>query len=269
MKTVVYLGEVRDALTRIEPGTVRAVVTSVPYFGLRRYTDDDREIGTGTLAEWLADLTATFAQVVPLLTDNATVWLNVGDSAAGSGGAGGDHNRGNSKEKLTKYRQGKPVLADGTVLAGGQWCDTPGRLLHALQDDGWLCRSKIVWDKGQIKPESVRHTRRPGVQTEMVYMLARSMRYTFDGTDMVDRGDVWRIPPGNGSGGKAAMPRALAARCLALAGVYEGTVLDPFMGAGTTLDAAQIRGLDSVGVDLDAEAAVPAAARLGADLIRV
>lgn len=269
MKTTVYLGEVRDALAKIEPGTIRAVVTSVPFWGLRRYTDDGREIGTGTLAEWLADLTKTFALIAPLLTGSATVWVNVGDSSAGSGGSGGDHNKGGSKAKLAKYRQGKPILPDGTRLASGQWCDTPGRLLHALQDDGWLCRSRITWDKSNVKPESVRHTRRPGVQTEMVYMLARTMGYTFDGTDMVEKGDVWRIPPGKGAGGKAPMPRALASRCLSLAGACEGVILDPFMGTGSTLDAARIRGLDSIGIDLDPEAAIPTAARLEAELIRV
>ena len=190
---------------------------------------------------------------------------------SGTGGAGGDHNRGSSKEHLTKYRQTLPViLPNGKELAPGQAIDAPGRLLHALQDDGWYCRSQVVWRK-PIKPESIAHTKRPGFSHEMVYMLTRARNgYAFDGADLPEKGSVWDIPPGGRvKGAKAPMPRALALRCLTAMGIKEGCVLDPFLGSGTTIDAAQIVGLDSVGIDLDEEAAVSAAAMFEAQIIRI
>lgn len=44
-----------------------------------------------------------------------------------------------------------------------------------------------------------------------------------------------------------------------------GTVLDPFMGSGSTLKAAELEGFDAIGIELDPEYAAIARLRIGAD----
>ena len=54
----------------------------------------------------------------------------------------------------------------------------PWRVAFALQDDGWLLRSAIVWHKPNPMPESVRD--RPTNAYEMVFLLAKQGRYFYD-----------------------------------------------------------------------------------------
>lgn len=63
----------------------------------------------------------------------------------------------------------------------------------------------------------------------------------------------------------AGFPVALPERCIKLHGVRKPIVLDPFLGAGTTLVAAQRLGTEGVGIELDPAYAEAAIERLKAD----
>lgn len=182
-------------------GSVDCVVTSPPYYGRRKYGDDDSEIGTESLADYLHNMTDVFREVRRCLTASGTAWVVVGDSSAGSGGAGGDYNKGGSKDSPIhrKYRQAKPTVDLPTrpvpslfnpnpawehiesTLPTGNWCLVPTRLADHLQGDGWILRHVITWDKTNIRPESTDHTKRPGESAETILMLSKSMTYTWNG----------------------------------------------------------------------------------------
>lgn len=98
--------DVISGLSRIQPFSVRCVTSSPPYWGRAQYTDDSREIGAGTLAQYIEDTVMVFRHMQNVLAADAVVWWNVGDTAVGSGGAGGDHAKGSSRENKSKYRQG-------------------------------------------------------------------------------------------------------------------------------------------------------------------
>jgi hypothetical protein len=54
----------------------------------------------------------------------------------------------------------------------------PWRLARALQEDGWILRSPIIWHKPNPMPESC--TDRPTSAYEHVFLLTRSARYFYD-----------------------------------------------------------------------------------------
>jgi hypothetical protein len=54
----------------------------------------------------------------------------------------------------------------------------PSRVALALQEDGWWIRQRIVWDKPNPMPESVRD--RPTLSHEEIILLAKSERYFYD-----------------------------------------------------------------------------------------
>ena len=253
--------DVRRGLAGLPEGSASCVVTSPPYWGRRRYTAADDEVGIGDFDAYLDDLLSVFAATARVLHPEGLLWVNIGDTAAGSGGSGGDYRPGGCYEGRPRYRQGRPPVSRG------QWVSVPHRLVHAMQDAGWILRSQVIWDKGARRPESLGHVRRPGESHEFIFMFARSNSYRFDDSQLREQGSVWHVPPDrSASGHQAPMPLELAERCV-LPSTAPGFVLDPFAGSGTTLLAARRAGRFSVGLDLDTNAAVIAQRRFGPGLL--
>lgn len=249
--TILY-GDCRDVLATLEPGSVQCVVTSPPYPRQRRYGDHEREIGRGTtVAEWCDELVETFRALRPLLAGDGLVWLNVGDRANGSGGAGGDW----------KHKGGLdagPGKFDDPRYPRKSYVDAPGAILDELLVDGWLCRAQIVWAKttstglAAVERQDVRHVNRPLLSHEMIYLLAPGQaRSRFFPSALVETGSVWHFPPGGqGPAHLAPFPDELARRCILASTLPGDLVLDPFSGSGTTVRVAESLGRRGVGIEL-------------------
>jgi DNA modification methylase len=146
----------------------------------------DGQIGLEPTPEaYVETMVAVFREVRRVLRDDGTVWLNLGDSYAGSGkGAFGtdearDAYRPKVKETYVPTRAEAPTA--GVVPVGLKPKDLvgiPWRVAFALQADGWYLRSDVVWSKPNPMPESV--TDRPTKSHEYVFLLSKRERYFFD-----------------------------------------------------------------------------------------
>lgn len=177
--------------------SIHTCVTSPPYFGLRDYglpktlwttAEYSPMAGLQTieLGEWegclgleptpdlyIGHLVQVFREVWRVLRDDGTCWVNMGDSYNGSGGAGGDYNKGGLKEGQPKYK-GRNI----STLKPKDLMMIPARLALALQADGWYLRSDIIWNKSNPIPESV--TDRPTKSHEYIFLLAKNKKYFYD-----------------------------------------------------------------------------------------
>lgn len=68
--------------------SVQCVVTSPPYFGLRDYGVSGQIGLEETPDAYVAQLVAVFREMRRVLKDDGTLWMNLGDSYAGSGKGG-------------------------------------------------------------------------------------------------------------------------------------------------------------------------------------
>ena len=149
-------------MTDIEDNSVHCVVTSPPYFGLRRYKGLEDLIFDGgawrgqlgselTIEMFIAHLVEVFREVKRVLRPDGVCWVNIGDSMAGIGqGKGSDHGISVlSDDEIGEVR--KPT--DG--LKPLDACLVPFRLALALQADGWWVREDIIWSKNNPMPESL------------------------------------------------------------------------------------------------------------------
>ena len=77
-----HFGDCRDVLQNlIEAGVqVQTVVTSPPYWGLRDYGVDGQLGLERALTEYIDHMVEVFRLARELLTDDGTLWLNMGDS---------------------------------------------------------------------------------------------------------------------------------------------------------------------------------------------
>ncbi len=170
-------------------------VTSPPYFGLRDYGHDGQLGLEETPEGYVAAMVEVFRCVRDVLADDGTLWLNIGDSYAGSWG-----NQGRKSERGTQRPINAPMVQkvdDGrypTISSGtGSLERTPGcknkdligipwMLAFALRADGWYLRQDIIWHKPNPMPESVRD--RCTKAHEYSFLLSKSERYYFDSEAM-------------------------------------------------------------------------------------
>lgn len=180
VRNTVHIGDARQMAARLAANSVQSIVTSPPYYGLRSYLDAAHphkplEMGSEpTLDAFVAEMVALFAALRPALRDDGTLWLNLGDSYANLGGAGRQGNGQRADRTFTA--EGLPKR--GESLGEKQLMGVPWRVALALQSDGWVLRSDIVWSKPNPMPESVRD--RPTRSHEYLFLLTKRPRYYYD-----------------------------------------------------------------------------------------
>ena len=165
---------------KIQDESIQCVVTSPPYWGLRDYGIPGQLGLEKTPEEYVANMASVFRFIWKKLRKDGVVWLNLGDTYAGSGAGTNDY------RTPASISLSKPELYDGprpqnkvpAGLKAKDLCMIPARVALALQADGWYLRSEIVWFKRNPMPESV--TDRPTKAHEMIYLLTKSPKYYYD-----------------------------------------------------------------------------------------
>lgn len=144
----------------------------------------DSQIGLEQTPEaYVAEMVGVFREVWRVLRDDGVLWLNLGDSYAGSGkgrNADGSANVDPNSKQATSLGTIIGTLDKSTPdgLKPKDLVGIPWRVAFALQADGWYLRQDIIWAKPNPMPESV--TDRCTKSHEYVFMLTKSARYYFD-----------------------------------------------------------------------------------------
>lgn len=254
-ESLLVCGTASAGLDLLPDRSVRTVVTSPPYWSLRDYDMEDQIGRDDALGDYVKSIVATFDKVRRVLSDDGTVWLNVGDSYT----SGNRRYRAPDRKNRARAMNVRPATPEG--LKPKDLIGVPWRLAFALQDAGWWLRSEVIWNKPNAHPESVRD--RPTKAHETVFLLSKSERYYYD-TDAV-RGPngrrlrtVWDVntePRRRSDSGvddhPAVMPMTLATQCVSITSEPGDIVLDPYAGSGTTLIAARKLKRRWVGIELN------------------
>ena len=187
-------GDVMSRLQELESKSVQCCITSPPYWGLRDY-GMDAQIGLElSFDEYVAKMVQVFSAVKRVLADDGTLWLNLGDSYAGSGkGRNGDGSQSihvNSKQATSKgTTSGLLLRAELHGLKPKDLVGIPWRVAFALQADGWYLRQEIIWAKPNPMPESV--TDRCTKSHEHIFLLSKSQHYFFDNDAIKEPAQNW------------------------------------------------------------------------------
>ena len=139
----------------------------------------DEQIGLEqTPDEYIANLVAVFRECKRILRDDGTLWVNIGDSYAGSGNGSGDYREDGASisKNDAKYGTHKPGTPNG--LKPKDLIGIPWMLAFALRADGWYLRQDIIWAKPNPMPESVKD--RCTKSHEYIFLLSKSARYYYD-----------------------------------------------------------------------------------------
>jgi DNA modification methylase len=153
--------------------SVDLVVTSPPYFGLRSYSDGGEhyagQIGSeATPREFLGALLDCTREWVRVLKPSGSIFVNLGDKYASSGGAQSQGTGGQMADRaITEARRraigAKALREDAGLRRSGDW-GIPNKSLmllpqryaiRCIDDLGLILRAEIVWAKPNGLPESV------------------------------------------------------------------------------------------------------------------
>ena len=303
MKDTILYGDCRRTLTAFLPNSAQMCVTSPPYYGLRDYGGEEDQVGLEQTPEkYVEEMVNVFRKVRDVLTDDGTLWLNIGDSYYNYRSDGNY-----PKQSVSKTKQDLP---DKTPVRGNKFKNLkskdligiPWMLAFALRADGWYLRQDIIWHKPNPMPESVKD--RCTKAHEYIFLLSKSKYYNYDheaikekavgerwggntpinmdNTKDVDnqfsgltrprkmvydkrnKRSVWKVNTKPYKGAHfAVFPEELIEPCI-LAGSEKGDiVLDPFMGSGTTAVTAKTHGRHYIGCELHERYAELIQKRLG------
>ena len=255
-RQTVVLGDCLAGLRQLISGSIDVCVTSPPYnIGIAYNSHNDRMPRPAYLA-WMAELGREISRV---LGDDGSFFLNVGSTNV------------------------DPWLAV-EVASAFKACFT-------LQNNIIWVKSVSIGDDtvGHFKPISSR--RFLNNNFESVFHFTKTGRTAVDrlavGVPFKDKsniarwghardrrcaGNVWFIPyktvrsKAQKFDHPSGFPIDLATRCIQMHGKTEPSILDPFLGAGTTLVAAERLGGAGIGFEIDPVYAEAAVARLEAEI---
>jgi DNA modification methylase len=183
----IEFGDCRETMRRWADEGVKAqtCVTSPPYFGLRDYGHDGQIGLEETPEQYIQAMVEVFRCVWDVLADDGTLWLNIGDSYAGSGkgrNADGTHQEGGKQGTNKGTVLGSLVKTEAPQCKPKDLIGIPWMLAFALRADGWYLRQDIIWHKPNPMPESVRD--RCTKAHEYIFLLSKSDKYYFDSDAM-------------------------------------------------------------------------------------
>ncbi len=250
--SVVYQGDALDVLRRLPARAARTTVTSPPYWGLRDYGVEGQLGSEETVDEYIERLVAIMRAVRRVLTDDGTLWINIGDCYTSGGRTWRAPDRKNPARAMD-YRAPTPNGLKPKDLVGVPW-----RVAMALQEDGWYLRSDIIWHKPNALPESVKD--RPTQAHEYIFLFSKAEQYFYDYQAVREPGangrarnrrSVWSVPTeAYAEAHFATYPPQLIVPCVLAGSATGDSVLDPFFGAGTTGLVAAEHDRRFIGIEL-------------------
>jgi DNA modification methylase len=285
----VMLGDAWRRLDELAAESVQCVITSPPYWGLRDYGMAE-QLGLEETPELYAQhLTAVLnVKVRRVLRQDGTLWLNLGDSYAHGGNGSRDaekwpkQSRNNDGDRIRHAKTGGDLKPKD--LAGIPW-----RVAFRLQEQGWYLRSEIIWHKTNPMPESVTDRPTKAHETLFLLTKSERYYYDAEAVREAGSGEApWGRSPKTAANkdsrtaaglGRAVMrahvwdtrnlrtvwtfstkpypeahfatyPEALVEPCIKAGSRVGDTILDPFVGSGTTLAVARRLGRKAIGIEL-------------------
>lgn len=138
-----YCGDAGEVLKDFPAQSVHCCITSPPYWSQRKYAGESTLGHEPSVQEYAQHLCQIFQSLKRVLRDDGSLWLNIGDT----------------------YRNKN--------LMGVPWC-----VALALQDDGWILRNAIVWDKVKGNPCNAKDKLRNVY--EHVFHFVKQEQYYYD-----------------------------------------------------------------------------------------
>ncbi|HEV8588750.1 MAG TPA: site-specific DNA-methyltransferase [Pyrinomonadaceae bacterium] len=247
LRTSIHEGDARE-LGWIADSSVHLVVTSPPYWTLKRYHENDRQMGHIEDYETFHDeLDKVWSHCFRVLVPGGRVVCVVGDVC------------------LSRRKNGRhvvmPMHADIIVRARKIGFDNLTPIIwHKISNANYEVENGSSFLGKPYEPNAIIKN-----DAEFILMLRKPGGYRQPTAEQRDSSrltkeehaawfqQIWTLPGESTREHPAPFPEKLAHRLVRMFSFTGDTVLDPFMGTGTTLVASLKAGRNSIGVELQRE----------------
>jgi len=235
------LGDAREVLRTMVDGSVDCTITSPPYYsGLRHVGDTVHEIGSErTVEEYVEALTSVGTEVYRVTRPTGSYWLNLDDKCERK-----------------------------------EWLGIPWRVAFAMRETGWKIRSEVIWHRPKHVRSATKDRLTSAHEVLFHFVKGKNAYYNMDAIRKPSSPPIWRknglvktprdsVPtdvwtiqiegPVDPESPYAVFPEALVELPIRATCPRGGTVLDPFVGSGTTAVVALRLGRKAIGIDVSAD----------------
>ncbi|RKZ00948.1 MAG: site-specific DNA-methyltransferase [Candidatus Hydrothermota bacterium] len=256
---VIYVKDARD-MSELKNDSIHLVITSPPYFNAKMYSREPIEGDLGNihdLDEWFFEISKVWREAYRVLQPGRKAFINV---------------------------MNLPVR----TASGFKSLNIVGRTIDLCEKIGFIFRREIIWHKtnsvrahfgtypypGNIlinyAHEFILEFEKPAPKNYRKYAHLTPEQKEKSKLDKefwlsLKKSDVWLMKP-EGSGDRrshpAPFPYELPYRLIKAFSYVGETVLDPFLGSGTTLVAARDLGRNGVGYEINPEIAESASKKM-------
>jgi len=240
-------GDARD-LSFIPDESIHLVLTSPPYWNLKRYNENPSQMGhIDNYEAFLAELKKVWEHVFRILVPGGRLVCVVGDVC------------------VSRRRFGRhlvfPLHADICVMCRHIGFDNLNPIIwHKIANASYEVTNGSKFLGKPYEPNAI-------IKNDMEFILMQRKPGGYrKPTDeqrrqsMIDKKDfnrwfqqIWNIPGASTKKHPAPFPLKLATRLVRMFSFVGDTVLDPFCGSGTTMVAAFQNDRNSIGVEIDPE----------------
>ena len=235
-------------LSFLDDESVHLVVTSPPYWNLKRYNENPDQLGhVDDYETFLAELEKVWTQILRVLVPGGRLICVVGDVCV----ARRDYGR----------HLVFPLHSDICVMCRRMGFDNLNPIIwHKISNASYEVSNGSQFLGKPCEPnaiikndmEFILMQRKPGGYRKPTNEQRDGSRLTREEFDAWFQ-QIWNIPGASTRQHPAPFPLELAMRLVRMFSFIGDTVLDPFAGTGTTMVAALKTGRNSIGVEIDPE----------------
>jgi DNA modification methylase len=245
---VLVQGDARD-MTFIPDDSVHLVVTSPPYWNLKRYNDNSAQMGhISDYEHFLNELTKVWREVYRVLVPGGRLVCIVGDVCL-------------SRRKNNGRHVVVPLHSDICVLCRKIGFDNLNPIIwHKISNASYEVAGHSKFLGKPYEPNAIIKN-----DIEFVLMQRKGGGYRKPSEQQRQRSRIskdefaqwfrqfWTLPGASTKSHPAPFPLELAYRLVRMFSFWDDTVLDPFCGTGTTMLAAMKCARNSIGIEIDAK----------------